>query len=102
RGEWAETVGEGECEGRAAIAVRSKGYVYGIDSKITLDERLYIDAETLLPFAQTLEHLASSGTVPPNSPRRYMHEFVYRAAVPASLFDPKDIVYEASGLGTQL
>lgn len=77
-------------DARDAIMIRWKGKYSGIDSTVSVHNRLYIDAETLLPLAfktSSADDYALGDTSRRSSERRFLHEFVPRESLPAAFFD---------------
>lgn len=84
--------------GRRALVLVTRGSYYGIDSKITYDERLYVDATSFLPIARITKTHDSLGDTNSRSEIRFIHTFVDRDTLPADWFDPSSALYETIDL----
>jgi len=113
--EWRVEVGA-EYEGRAAIALVSETYheqpagnftpgaPIDPSTKMTRLEtavRLYIDPDTFLPIAQLSQYVLD-GEYVTGFASRYQHEFIAAVDLPADLFDPRSIGYEAADVRARL
>ncbi len=88
-------------DGRPAVVLVTRGKLHGIDSTISLDERLYIDAETYLPIARVTrgtDSYALGGDTKFSRTIRFMHTFVPRDTLPPDFFDASQASYEEGTL----
>jgi hypothetical protein len=84
------TVAWGGVDGQPAVVLVTTGTSRGEDETVDFTERLYLDAETLLPLVLEMEGLHTWG--PFRTREVYQHEFIAQDAVPADLFDSASLV----------